>query len=327
MNYPSTFKSLNAGGSKAEPKPHKPCLLLAAIDMIAAGEAASEATSEATREAGGDADAGGGRIAWSQRLRERFRGYFDIVRSEARRDRPNPELPFYHLGSDGFWRPRGASGEQLHKPPRRSDEGAYAEIDAGLLDAIRDEAARQELRAALIQTYFPSKTDEVWAHVKLMDESGRLTKRLLELPGVDDDGAQQIREEAAAYGQDVRTAAFRDAVVPAYDFACAACGLRLMTDDSWLAQACHLIPWSVAHDDDPRNGIALCPNHHWAMDRDLIAPGPDRVWHVSAELDERREGDRRLLELKDAKILGPASGWERFAPREDALAWRVGRLG
>jgi putative restriction endonuclease len=37
----------------------------------------------------------------------------------------------------------------------------------------------------------------------------------------------------------------------------------------------HLHPFAEAGDDDPRNGIALTPDMHWAMDRHLIAPGPE----------------------------------------------------
>jgi len=63
----------------------------------------------------------------------------------------------------------------------------------------------------------------------------------------------------------------------------------------------HLHPFAEAGDDDPRNGIALTPDMHCAMDRHLIAPGPDLRWHVSARLD------RRIPDLR-------------------ALAWRVGQL-
>ena len=40
-------------------------------------------------------------------------------------------------------------------------------------------------------------------------------------------------------------------------------------------EAAHLHPFPEAGDDDPRNGIALTPDMHWAMDRHLIAPGPE----------------------------------------------------
>ncbi|MGB1250559.1 MAG: HNH endonuclease [Candidatus Promineifilaceae bacterium] len=32
----------------------------------------------------------------------------------------------------------------------------------------------------------------------------------------------------------------------------------------------HIVPWSVSHNDDPRNGIALCPLCHWIFDVGLL---------------------------------------------------------
>ena len=58
----------------------------------------------------------------------------------------------------------------------------------------------------------------------------------------------------------------------------------------YIVDAAHLILFAETHDDDSRNGIALCKNHHWAMDRNLIAPGADNAWHVLAALDDRDVG-------------------------------------
>jgi HNH endonuclease len=43
-----------------------------------------------------------------------------------------------------------------------------------------------------------------------------------------------------------------------------------------VVEAAHLVPFNVTRDDNPNNGLALCPNHHRAMDRFLIAPGSGR---------------------------------------------------
>lgn len=51
-----------------------------------------------------------------------------------------------------------------------------------------------------------------------------------------------------------------------------------------VVEAAHIHPFSEAGDDDPRNGLALTPDLHWAMDRHLIALGPDLCWHVSPML-------------------------------------------
>jgi putative restriction endonuclease len=88
--------------------------------------------------------------------------------------------------------------------------------------------------------------------------------------------------------------------------------------------AAHLVPFAETHDDDPRNGMALCKNHHWAMDRFLIAPGGDMVWHVSKLLDDRLEGQQDLLRLRGRSILLPTD--DRYHPRKESLQWRTERL-
>ncbi len=55
--------------------------------------------------------------------------------------------------------------------------------------------------------------------------------------------------------------------------------------------------------------MALCKNHHWVMDKRLIAPGPDMQWHVSKRLDDRIEGQVEKLTGRPA---GHHSGSERF---------------
>jgi len=94
----------------------------------------------------------------------------------------------------------------------------------------------------------------------------------------------------------------------------------------YLVEAAHLVPWTISRDDDPRNGIALCKNHHWDMDRYVIAPSPqpERTWKVSSVLDDRIEGQRDLLNLHGRSILLPRE--ERFHPLDEGLAWRMGRL-
>ncbi|MFN6018138.1 MAG: hypothetical protein ACK49N_11230, partial [Verrucomicrobiota bacterium] len=73
------------------------------------------------------------------------------------------------------------------------------------------------------------------------------------------------------------------------------------------------------------NGLALCKNHHWAMDRDIIAPGPDLHWHVSKRLDPRRSnGEKELHDLAGKSLLLPKD--PAFHPDEKGLVWRSDRM-
>lgn len=132
-------------------------------------------------------------------------------------------------------------------------------------------------------------------------------------------------EDAADYG---RSPAFRRTILEIYDHQCAACGLRIRlaagADVSFI-DAAHLLPWDRFHNDHPTNGLALCKNHHWAMDRQIIAPAPDHRWQVSPLLDARRSnGEKELRELTGKTLLLPKD--PAFLPDEEGLEWRVRNL-
>ena len=86
-----------------------------------------------------------------------------------------------------------------------------------------------------------------------------------------------------------------------------------------------MIPFSDCRNDHPTNGIALCKNHHWAMDQGLIAPAPEGVWRVSREIDPRRsKGEEELTRLDRQRLLMPSE--PAYAPDIKGLTWRFSRL-
>ena len=90
-----------------------------------------------------------------------------------------------------------------------------------------------------------------------------------------------------------------------------------------------MIPFNVTQDDNPNNGLALCPNHHRAMDRFLISPCPDSkhpagIWRVGPALDSRIEGQKSLVALGGQRVIAPAE--EKFYPATESLRWREERL-
>ena len=98
-----------------------------------------------------------------------------------------------------------------------------------------------------------------------------------------------------------------------------------------IIDAAHLIPFGEIPDNSPQNGIALCKNHHWLMDSRLIAPGParggrydDLRWHVRADLDDRIDGERDLVKLRDRKVIVPADA--RLWPKPEAVDRRLAML-
>ena len=84
----------------------------------------------------------------------------------------------------------------------------------------------------------------------------------------------------------LRRRGFRRAVVEAYGFRCAVCGLKIPSPSglSWEVEAAHIIPSHARGRDDIWNGIALCRLHHWAFDVGWFTLNSDCQVQVSDEI-------------------------------------------
>jgi putative restriction endonuclease len=285
--------------------PHKPILLLSVIDLLAQARLTANLI-EITPELG-ELFAS----YWSKILPER-RGYL--------------ALPFFHLRSSGFW----------HLVPKPGQEGVLqashqvdtlrqldnlilgARLDDELFQLLQAAEARDALRTALIQTYFGPETlttlltlGEVnlqsFVYSQHLIEQAR--KQVKETPGEDD-----------AYQPAVRDQGFRKAVVRIYDHRCAFCGVRMLTSDGRTAvDAAHIIPWSIGHDDDPHNGMAMCRLCHWTFDQGLLGVSARYKVLLSGELRITQNVPGHLLTLQDRSIIGPAE--QNLWPHVEALNW------
>jgi putative restriction endonuclease len=238
---------------------------------------------------------------------------------EGRRDddQPSIENPFYFLGGDGFWQVEKPDGGRLYQPGNASSppsmsilRSAAGRFDSQLWELMQSPASRSQLREALVARYFPDDRREIQSLLVAPEPP-----RGLQL--------NEVVEQA-------RSGAFRQTILEVYDYTCAACGLRVRLNDGFsLVEAAHLIPFNVTRDDKPNNGLALCPNHHRAMDRFLIGPCPDRkhragIWRVGPALDPRIEGQKALVALDGQRVIAPTE--EKFYPAIESLRWREQRF-
>lgn len=91
-----------------------------------------------------------------------------------------------------------------------------------------------------------------------------------------DDLPLERRVERMLVSRIIRDAAFRRAVLDAYDNTCAVTGLRIVNGGGKAeAQAAHIVPVSDGGPDVVQNGIALSATAHWLFDRHLISIGQD----------------------------------------------------
>lgn len=275
-DYFSRLYALNRDSSGGHERPHKPTLLLATLDLVASG------------------DIRGNEIPLTDALIARFREYFAIVAKG--NDQPNIHLPYFHLCGDGFWhlQPNPGRGPvyvagEVSAPKSVAQlrrEAAFATLDPELWQLLADPTTREEIRDALIARYFPDKAKKLFA----------LSQKTEPEPD------RTLKEEPEATP---RSAAFRRLICELYDYQCAACGLRIRLEDNLtFVEAAHLIPFGESHNDHPSNGLALCRNHHWAMDNRLIALDLENRWRVSPSLHAlRSEGEKELLGLQAHPIV------------------------
>lgn len=111
---------------------------------------------------------------------------------------------------------------------------------------------------------------------------------LMDSPSYEGPAAERARRAGTSL---VRDARFARRVTQAYSGLCAMCGI-----DANLIQAAHIYPASApGSHDEPWNGLALCPNHHLAFDRYLLAIHPDtRQIIYSPEMNAHAESSRAM---------------------------------
>jgi putative restriction endonuclease len=310
--YIDRFSRLVVNVSHGRASPHKICMLLAVLDLARAGGLAEN------------------RIVYAPPLLERYRRFFDAVSAPG--DHPNPYFPFFHLsgklkgGGASFWHLEPLPGREAvlasMSTARSSSEittnVAFAKLDPGLHQLLQDPTAIDSLTAALGEQWLGRGLQDL---VAVVERSALVSRYERELrAGTTPPSARE--KPPPAY---VRNPAFRRVVTQVYDYRCAATGVRiLLPSGEAMVEAAHIHPFGEAGDDDPRNGLALSPDMHWAMDRNLIAPGTDFRWHVSKLLDPRIPDFRTLCELDGRDLLLP--GEPRMYPKRESLEWRVERL-
>jgi putative restriction endonuclease len=310
-DYQDKFRNLVVNVRNGRVSPHKICMLLALLDLARAGALTLN------------------RIEFGPPLLERYTRFFAAVKGIG--DHANPYFPFFHLagklrnGSASFWHLKPLPGreavlEGMSTARSFSDITSnvdYAELDRELFDLLQEPECIDALAETISSHWLDRGLDDLRAVVARSSQVSRYENALR--------SGAALKAQEAPPPEYVRDPAFRRVVTQIYDYRCVASGLRvLLPSGESMVEAAHIHPFSEAGDDDPRNGLALTPNMHWAMDRNLIAPGPDLRWHVSTILDDRVPDYSMLLALNGKPLLPPKEG--RYTPKREFLEWRMAHL-
>ena len=164
-------------------------------------------------------------------------------------------------------------------------------------------------------------SDDTEAHREdVEDELRALFGTLDENPSPTEDSETAASKQERA----VRSDAFRVGVRKLYGYQCCVCGAdaRGAGDGGSIVEAAHIVPKSEGGPDDPRNGIALCRNHHWAFDNGFFDITEDRTVQV---YDDRLQGNTSdfLTPYDGEPIAEPKAAPERYRPHPVFLKERM----
>ncbi|MCB2380056.1 HNH endonuclease [Hymenobacter sp. BT635] len=303
-SYLTRFRKLKTSRLGGEEAPYKPALLLAVLEGIESG----------TIE--------GNQIIITPELLAAFQSNCRDLSTSGRFRANNFALPFYHLTGEKFWHLHTHFGQPLVLTASGSPRSlghlrqvvAYAALDAPLWLLLQDAATRQLFRNALLERYF--------SQTRFRYRPGAGPETLRDL------GQQMLEEPVAVYQTHlnladevetaVRSAVFKREVLRVYNYTCAISGLQLISTGTSavapLLDACHIVPWSVSHDDTIGNGLTLTPTLHRAFDRHLIRIDQDYRVRVADTFRELRGAEHGLLQFEGQKLRLPER--EEWWPRQ-----------
>lgn len=302
MTIESAFDALSNLNRDRNPKfwdnrtkggaPHKPFLLLSILDGISEGWIDSN------------------RIYPTQNLVDYFFGYWDSIIGTDKST--TVALPFYHMKSERFWELVYKPGKSVYNnsPSWRGiqDRIEYAIIDIELFELLSEENKRQEVRRLLLETYFGDATATTVARKSTEhQDTYSYSKRILSLAAepFKKDHTYGSMTQVQKVTKQVRNQGFSKAIREIYGYTCSVCRDKIITPGGKiLVEGAHIIPWSISSNDDPRNGLSLCPTHHWMFDNFMFTVRADYSIKTSKWLksDKIQLNNLKLLENTELKL-------------------------
>jgi len=274
-------RELNVWKQGDERAPHKPLLLLMELARIQRGDSSRVSFREIEKP-----------------LKQL------LIDFGPQRQSYHPELPFWHLQSDGLWKVE-AEGELLKrgetKSPRKTElieKKASGEFPSEVEQTLRNNPALvQELSLSLLRGHFPESLHEP----------------ILEAVGLN---------LATPTSRIPRDPSFRREVIRAYEHRCAVCGYDVKLGGGDLGLEAAHIRWHQAQGPDVvQNGLALCSIHHLALDRGAIGLSEERTILVSADVHGSTGVEELLVAFTGKPLRKPSAAHLR--PEIDHIRWHT----
>ncbi len=234
-------------------------------------------------------------------------------------------LPFYHMKSEGFWKLIPNYGFEKLLASKASLKSSFmalkaavycAEIEQDLFALIQDEHCRNLLKIALLEQYFPNTKTHY--NKEQTENSSFLFKSekqyFKELEHLQQTLDQNNFEEDVF----VRSGIFKREIPKLYNYSCAISDMKVdAMVNATLVDACHIVPFSISHDDTVRNGITLCPNLHRAYDRGLIFINENYEVEINDNFVENEGSSYNIKQYRGKKIRLPDN--PKYQPKVENL--------
>lgn len=294
------LQGLRVDRASKTPAPHKPLLLLAILDFIESGKIVSPI------------------VKLTPELAFQFLGYWEAVGARGRAI-GRVELPFFHLQTDGILRHVAHKGLDVALASIRPTSVellnrviSHAELPAELFNLMLEPHSRNLMRRVLVN-----------ADWFLSEEREKLNSIL----GIEDEYATVLSQtspnvgnsDAVRQGRDIR---FRLQIVPIYGYACLLCGIKMLLPSGiTLVEAAHIHQFAKSKNDDVKNGMALCRNHHWAFDQGLWTIDKDFQVIVATDMFTEEAPNQLLLGAYNGRRLDFSHLASCHHPSQEHIEW------
>lgn len=274
------FDSLNVWKRGDQRAPHKPLLVLLALGRWQQGE--TEISFENAAPA--------------------LTGLLQEFGPDRKQD--HPELPFFHLQSDGVWKME-TQGEPIPRKGSKNftrrellDHQATGQFSDEVLAALKaDPTLAGEIATRLLDAHFPDS----------------LHSEILAVVGLDAD----LRSISKRRPRDPQ---FRERILTAYEYRCAVCGFDVRLGSQSIALEAAHVKWHQAGGPDiETNGLALCVLHHKVFDLGAFTLNPQLVILVSEKANGSQGFVESLLRFHGQCLREPQR--PEFMPQASFIDW------
>ena len=276
------FEDLRQWGSGGERAPHKPLLVLYAIGKLLRGEDRL--------------------ISYTDDIEKNLKNL--LKEFGPRRDRHNPQFPFWRLQNDEIW--------------EIPDADKIRQTNSG--DAYITDLRNYNVSGGLNQTIFQELKNDPQLVFEVIHKL--LNKHFP--PSIHEDILQAVNIElpVQTFATKTRTPNFRNSILKAYEYKCAVCGFDVKLGTSTIALEASHIKWkSHGGPNKTVNGLALCVMHHKLFDLGAFTLSKQRQILVSDDAHGTKGFKEWLQRYHGKTILLPQR--QSDYPETQFIGWHV----